>query len=107
MKDSFREYAMVPENPRYEAATARNGRLSVKKDDVRTPFERDYTRILHSRAYSRLKHMTEVFFATTNDHICTRIEHVNHVSSISVAICKHLLFIKELSVAITTGHELV
>ena len=106
MKDSFKEHAMVPGNPKYEASIARYGSLSVKKDDVRTPFERDYTRILHSRAYSRLKHKTQVFFATTNDHICTRIEHVNHVSSISVAICKHLGLNEELALAIATGHDL-
>ncbi len=106
MKDSFKEQAMVPGNPRYEASIARYGTLSVKKNDVRTPFERDYTRILHSRAYSRLKHKTQVFFATTNDHICTRIEHVNHVSSISVAICKHLGLNEELALAIATGHDL-
>ncbi|HRX43035.1 MAG TPA: HD domain-containing protein, partial [Clostridia bacterium] len=106
MKDSFKKHAMVPGNPKYESATARHGSLSVKKDDVRTPFERDYTRILHSRAYSRLKHKTQVFFATTNDHICTRIEHVNHVSSISVAICKHLGLNEELALAIATGHDL-
>jgi len=106
MKDSFREHAMVPGNPKYEASIARFGSLSKKDDDVRTPFERDYTRILHSRAYSRLKHKTQVFFATRNDHICTRIEHVNHVSSISVAICKHLGLNEELALAIATGHDL-
>lgn len=106
MKDSFKDYAMTPGNSKYEASIARYGSLSVKKDDVRTPFERDYTRILHSRAYSRLKHKTQVFFATRNDHICTRIEHVNHVSSISVAICKHLGLNEELALAIATGHDL-
>jgi dGTPase len=106
MIGSFREHAMVPGNPKYESSIVRYGRLSQKPDDVRTPFERDYTRILHSRAYSRLKHKTQVFFATKNDHICTRIEHVNHVSSISVAICKHLGLNEELALAIATGHDL-
>lgn len=106
MIGSFKDHAMVPGHPKYESAIIRYGQLSVKPDDVRTPFERDYTRILHSRAYSRLKHKTQVFFATQNDHICTRIEHVNHVSSISVAICKHLGLNEELALAIATGHDL-
>lgn len=106
MQGSFKDHAMVPGNPKYESAIVRYGQLSNKASDVRTPFERDYTRILHSRAYSRLKHKTQVFFATQNDHICTRIEHVNHVSSISVAICKHLGLNEELALAIATGHDL-
>ncbi|MCK5758649.1 MAG: HD domain-containing protein [Clostridiales bacterium] len=106
MNGSFKGHAMVPGNPKYESAIVRYGELSQKPDDVRTPFERDYTRILHSRAYSRLKNKTQVFFATQNDHICTRIEHVNHVSSISVAICKHLGLNEELALAIATGHDL-
>ncbi|MCD6322119.1 MAG: HD domain-containing protein [Clostridiales bacterium] len=106
MNGNFKGHAMVPGNPKYESAIVRYGELSEKPDDVRTPFERDYTRILHSRAYSRLKNKTQVFFATQNDHICTRIEHVNHVSSISVAICKHLGLNEELALAIATGHDL-
>lgn len=106
MNGSFKDHAMVPGNTKYESSIVRYGELSQKPEDVRTPFERDYTRILHSRAYSRLKHKTQVFFATQNDHICTRIEHVNHVSSISVAICKHLGLNEELALAIATGHDL-
>lgn len=106
MSGKFTDHAMFPGNPKYESAIVRYGYLSNKPDDVRTPFERDYTRLLHSRAYSRLKHKTQVFFATQNDHICTRIEHVNHVSSISVAICKHMGLNEELALAIATGHDL-
>jgi dGTPase len=93
-------------NTRYEQCIKRQGHLTERKNDIRTPFGRDYTRILHTRAYSRLKHKTQVFFATKNDHICTRIEHVNHVSSISTAIAKHLGLNEELVLAIATGHDL-
>lgn len=50
---------------------------------MRSPFARDYTKILHSLAYRRLKHKTQVFFNIENDHICTRMEHVAHVESVS------------------------
>ncbi|MDD4003794.1 MAG: HD domain-containing protein [Elusimicrobiaceae bacterium] len=55
--------------------------------DIRGDFYRDQTKIIHSLAFRRLKHKTQVFFAPENDHICTRIEHVLHVSSISATIC--------------------
>ena len=57
--------------------------LYNRGNDVRSDFERDYTRIIHSTAYRRLKHKTQVFFSPESDHICTRIEHVTHVESIS------------------------
>lgn len=56
---------------------------------MRSPFARDYTRILHSLAYRRLKHKTQVFFYIDNDHICTRMEHVAHVESVSHTIAKN------------------
>lgn len=56
-------------------------REMYSRNDIRTEFERDYTRILHCRAYRRLKHKTQVFYAPRNDHVCTRMEHVMHVAS--------------------------
>ncbi len=102
----FIDYAMVKGNPKYERATSRLFRIYRKEDDIRAPFERDYHRILYSNAYRRLKHKTQVFFATNNDHICTRIEHVNHVSSAAETIAKHLGLNTELVRAIATGHDL-
>ena len=62
-----------------------------RDDDIRSEFARDYTRVLHSLAYRRLKHKTQVFFnAAGNDHVCTRIEHVMHVESVSNTIAKYL-----------------
>lgn len=78
-----------------------------KRDfDIRSEFERDYNRILHCTAYRRLKHKTQVFFATGHDHICTRIEHVNHVVALSYDISKFLGLNAELSNAIAIGHDL-
>ena len=77
-----------------------------RNNEVRTEFERDYTRILHCLAYRRLKHKTQVFFNTQNDHICTRMEHVAHVESVSYMIAKALGLNVELTKAIATGHDL-
>ena len=63
-------------NPKWEQMISRKQELYTAKIDFRTEFQRDYTRILYSNAYKRLKHKTQVFFSPENDHICTRIEHV-------------------------------
>lgn len=76
------------------------------QDDLRSPFYRDTTAIIHSSAFRRLKHKTQVFFAPSNDHICTRIEHVLHVASIASAICTPLGLNTELAWAIGMGHDL-
>lgn len=80
--------------------------LYSRSNDIRNDFERDYTRIIHSNAYRRLKHKTQVFFSPENDHICTRIEHVTHVESISYTIAKHLGLNTELTKAISVAHDI-
>ncbi len=77
-----------------------------KKEDARGAFFRDTTAIIHSYPFRRLKHKTQVFFAPSNDHICTRIEHVMHVASIATSICKGLNLDDELAWAIGMGHDL-
>lgn len=74
--------------------------------DVRGEFYRDTTAIIHSSAFRRLKHKTQVFFAPSNDHICTRMEHVLHVASIATAVCRGLGLDTELAWAIGMGHDL-
>lgn len=86
--------------------TQRVGPVEVRKQDYRTEFERDYTRILHSTAYRRLKHKTQVFFDVRNDHVCTRMEHVAHVESVSTTIAKNLGLNVALTKAIAMGHDL-
>ena len=84
----------------------RAGQLEKREPDIRSDFARDYTRILHSTAYRRLKHKTQVFYTTQNDHICTRIEHVNHVESVSYTIASYFGLNTELTKAIAAGHDL-
>lgn len=84
----FTEYAMAKDknNIKWEFANKREGDIDQRDDDIRDNFERDYCRILHSTGYRRLRHKTQVFFATAHDHICTRMEHVSHVASVSYTI---------------------
>ncbi len=102
----FKDVAATPAHPKWAELTARQGKLHYRADDIRSPFARDYTRILHSKAYRRLKHKTQVFFNIENDHICTRMEHVQHVESVATTIAKFLGLNEELTKAIATGHDL-
>jgi dGTPase len=78
----------------------------MKKDPFRLEFARDETRILHSPPFRRLKHKTQVFLSPYNDHICTRMEHVLHVSSIASVIGRCLNLNTDLINAIAKGHDL-
>lgn len=105
-KLKFEEVAANDKNPKWDLLIGRQKDLYKRQDDVRSPFARDYTRILHSMAYRRLKHKTQVFFNIDNDHICTRMEHVAHVESVSRTIANTLGLNTELTKAIAIGHDL-
>ena len=98
--------ADVNVNPKWADFIRREDRLYRREGDPRSEFARDYNRILHCTAYRRLKHKTQVFFAPENDHICTRIEHVNHVAAISYTIPQAFGLNTELTNAIAIGHDL-
>ena len=102
----FKGYAANEDNPNWTQLIKRQTDLYSRSDDIRSPFARDYTRILHSMAYRRLKHKTQVFFNINNDHICTRMEHVSHVESVSSSIATALGLNAELTKAISIGHDL-
>ena len=102
----FENYAINESSDKWIHSVTRLSPLSHKEFDIRTEFDRDNTRILHSSAYRRLKHKTQVFFATNNDHVCTRIEHVGHVASISKTISKALGLNDTLAETIALGHDL-
>lgn len=106
MKNEFAIVSANENNIKYKNMIQRNQELYKDRLDLRSDFERDYTRIIHSSAYRRLKHKTQVFFSPENDHVCTRIEHVTHVESISYTIAKYLGLNTELTKAIATAHDL-
>lgn len=102
----FKDVAVYLGNTKWKQSIRRERKLYKKNDDIRSEFSRDYNRILHCKAYRRLKHKTQVFYATQNDHVCTRIEHVTHVASVSYSIANYLGLNTELTNAIAIGHDL-
>jgi dGTPase len=102
----FKDAGMFENHPHWQHCIERKSTLYRKQHDIRSEFFRDYNRILHCTAYRRLKHKTQVFFATTNDHVCTRIEHVHHVAAVSSTIANYLGLNSELTSAISIGHDI-
>ena len=74
--------------------------------DMRPEYQRDRDRILHSKAFRRLKHKTQVFLAPEGDHYRTRLTHTLEVSQIARTIAKTLRLNESLTEAIALGHDL-
>lgn len=106
MNKKFELVATNCNSEKWQSSLKREVEFSKKYDDIRGEFNIDYNRILHSTAFRRLKHKTQVFFGTKNDHVCTRIEHVLHVKSISQTICNELGLNSDLAAAISIGHDI-
>lgn len=106
MKNSLNNYKADEGNSKWSNMISRKNALYKRNNDIRSDFERDYTRVIHSTAYRRMKHKTQVFFSPQNDHICTRIEHVTYVESISDTIAKYLGLNTELTKAIAIAHDI-
>src|SRR5262245_5275559 len=82
------------------------GRLKPEaEDDVRPAFQHDRDRIIHSKAFRRLKLKTQVFFAPAGDHYRTRLTHTLEVSQIARTIAKVLRLHEELTESIALGHD--
>ncbi len=81
---------------------------AVDEDDspLRTPFQRDRDRIVHSKAFRRLKHKTQVFIAPEGDHYRTRLTHTLEASGISRTVARALGLNEDLTEAIGLGHDL-
>jgi len=109
--ESLREQLEAREREILAPQAARSGdsrgRLRAEsEDDVRPAFQRDRDRIIHCKAFRRLKHKTQVFFAPTGDHYRTRLTHTLEVSQIARTIAKVLRLHEELTEAIALGHDL-
>jgi dGTPase len=93
--------------PQATLSARSRGRLRAEpEDDVRPAFQHDRDRIIHCKAFRRLKHKTQVFFAPAGDHYRTRLTHTLEVSQIARTIAKVLRLHEELTEAIALGHDL-
>lgn len=83
------------------------GRLYEEKEcDIRTIFQHDRDRIIHSKAFRRLKHKTQVFIVPEGDHYRTRLTHTLEVSQIARTIARALTLNEDLTEAVALGHDL-
>jgi len=93
--------------PQAARSAESRGRLRPEpEDDIRPVFQRDRDRIIHSKAFRRLKHKTQVFFSPAGDHYRTRLTHTLEVSQIARTVAKALHLHEELTEAIALGHDL-
>ncbi|MDZ4383508.1 MAG: deoxyguanosinetriphosphate triphosphohydrolase, partial [Thermodesulfovibrionia bacterium] len=94
-------------HPKACLSSQSKGRLKPEKEgDIRTCFQRDRDRIIHSKAFRRLKHKTQVFLAPKGDHYRTRLTHTLEVSQIARTIARALRLNEDLTEAIALGHDL-
>jgi dGTPase len=89
-----------------KSADSRGRARDEPEDPIRPAFQRDRDRVIHCKAFRRLIHKTQVFFAPTGDHYRTRLTHTLEVSQIARSIAKVLHLNEELTEAIALGHDL-
>ncbi|WP_369256640.1 HD domain-containing protein [Geodermatophilus amargosae] len=97
------EEALAPAATR--AAATRGRAVAEPEDPLRTAFERDRDRILHAKAFRRLKHKTQVFLNPDGDHFVTRLTHTLQVTQVARAIARALGLNETLAEAIALGHD--
>lgn len=96
-------------NPKAAFSDQSKGRLipeEVREDDVRTCYQRDVDRIVHSKSFRRLMHKTQVFLRPEGDHYRTRMTHTLEVTRIARTITLSLGLNQDLAEAIAMGHDL-
>ena len=94
-------------SPRAVLAAASKGReRDEPQDPIRTVFQRDRDRIVHAKAFRRLKHKTQVFLAPEGDHYRVRLTHTLDVSQIARTVARALRLNEDLTEAIALGHDL-
>ncbi|WP_297212452.1 MULTISPECIES: deoxyguanosinetriphosphate triphosphohydrolase [Thermodesulfovibrio] len=107
LREQYQQIEKVFLHPKAKLSAETKGRLREEaEDDIRTPFQRDRDRIIHSKAFRRLKHKTQVFFSPQGDHYRTRLTHVLEVAQIARTIARALRLNEDLTEAIALGHDL-
>ena len=104
--DRLRAWEEATLSPR--AARSYPARRAVPEEDspMRTPFQRDRDRIVHSKAFRRLKHKTQVFISPEGDHYRTRLTHTLEAAGIARTVARALALNEDLTEAIALGHDL-
>ncbi|HUF07638.1 MAG TPA: HD domain-containing protein [Candidatus Binatia bacterium] len=87
------------------SAQSRSRERDEDPDEFRTAFERDRDRIIHSKAFRRLKHKTQVFLNPEGDHFVTRLTHTMQVTQVARALAAALSLNEPLAEAIALGHD--
>ncbi len=87
------------------SANSKGRRIAEAEDAYRTAFQRDRDRIVHSKAFRRLKHKTQVFINPEGDHYVTRLTHALQVTQIGRSIARALSLNEDLAEAICLGHD--
>lgn len=90
----------------FKVSNTKGRKKEIKPCEIRTDFERDRDRIIHCKAFRRLKHKTQVFISPQTDHNRTRLTHTLEVSQISRSIARALNANEDLTEAIALGHDL-
>jgi dGTPase len=107
---AFRGRIQAFEDARLSPLATRSypARRAVAEEDspVRTPFQRDRDRIVHSKAFRRLKHKTQVFISPEGDHYRTRLTHTLETTGIARTVARALGLNEDLTEAIGLGHDL-
>ncbi len=94
-------------SPHAARSSSSQGRLRYEEQcPIRTVFQRDRDRIIHSKSFRRLKHKTQVFIAPLGDHYVTRLTHTLEVSQLARTIARALNLNEDLTEAISLGHDL-
>jgi dGTPase len=88
------------------AAETKGRERSEERDEIRTEFQRDRDRIVHCKAFRRLKHKTQVFLAPVGDHYRVRLTHTLEVAQVARTIARALRLNEDLTEAIALGHDL-
>ena len=98
-RETLSQYAVLSENTKGRA-------VFEEPCDMRTSFQRDRDRIIHCKAFRRLKHKTQVFLSPESDHYRTRLTHTLEVAQIARTISRSLRLNEDLTEAIALGHDL-
>jgi dGTPase len=107
VRDQLEERERQTLSPHAALACRSRGRLRPEAEhDYRTAYQRDRDRILHTKAFRRLKHKAQVFLAPKGDHYRTRLTHTLEVSQIARTVARALSLNEDLTEAVSLGHDL-